>query len=42
MMNYGLVKNKIIANTDGAADCSCNDPEAQWHVMGWEPAAAIR
>jgi hypothetical protein len=34
MTNHALVKKKIIANNDGAADCSCNDPAAQWHVMG--------
>ena len=29
-----LVKNNIISNTDGAEDCSCNEQETQWHVMG--------
>jgi hypothetical protein len=23
-----------VADNDGAADCSCNEPEAQWHIMG--------
>jgi hypothetical protein len=34
LTNHALVKNKILADCDGAADCSCNEPEAQWHVMG--------
>ena len=34
MTNHALVKKKTIANNDGAADCSCNDLETQWHVMG--------
>ena len=34
MTNHALVKKKIIADTDGAADCSCSDLEAQWHAMG--------
>ena len=34
MTNHALVKKKILADCDGAADCSCNEPEAQWHVMG--------
>jgi hypothetical protein len=34
MTNHALVKKKIIANNDAAADCSCNELETQWHVMG--------
>ena len=37
MTNHALVKKKIIANTDGAADCSCNndlEAQPQWHIMG--------
>jgi hypothetical protein len=34
MTNHALVNKKIIANSGGAADCSCKDLEAQWHVRG--------
>ena len=34
MTNHALVKKKILADSDGAADCSCNELETQWHVMG--------
>ena len=42
MTNHALVKKKIIANNDGAADCSCNDLETQWHVREWDSVTAIR
>jgi hypothetical protein len=34
MLYSPLVKKKIIADNDGAADCSCNAPKTQWHVAG--------
>jgi hypothetical protein len=34
MTNHALVKKKIVADSDGAADCSCNEPETQWHIVG--------
>ena len=34
MTNHALVKKKIVADSDGAADCSCSEPETQWYVMG--------
>jgi len=34
MTNHAMVKKGILADSDGAADCSCNDLETQWHVMG--------
>ena len=34
MTKHAWVKKKIVADNDGAADCSCNEPEAQWHIMG--------
>jgi hypothetical protein len=34
MTKHALVKKKIIPNTDGAEDCSCHEPETQWHVVG--------
>jgi hypothetical protein len=36
MTNHALVKKKIVADADGAADCSCScsEPETQWHVVG--------
>ena len=34
MTKHALVKKKLVADNDGAADCSCNEPEAQWHIMG--------
>jgi hypothetical protein len=32
MTKHTLVKN--VADNDGAADCSCNEMEAPWHIMG--------
>jgi hypothetical protein len=42
MTKHAWVKKKIVADNDGAADCSCNEPEAQWHIMGIPAAATQR
>jgi hypothetical protein len=34
MTKHALVKKKIVADNDGAADCSCSEMQAQWHIMG--------
>ena len=33
MTNHALVMKKIVADSDGAADCRCNEPETQWHIV---------
>jgi hypothetical protein len=40
MKKHAWAKKKIVADNDGAADC--NEPEAQWHIMGILAAATQR